>query len=99
MQKIFLNTDETWINQTDFRHHKYGFPGTTNSVSKNAVSPRITMILGIDTLCNTFVSFSHSNSNSELMEIFYRQLSIKLEKQMPNWRSRYVILVDGASYH
>ena len=33
------------------------------------------------------------------MEIFFKQLILKLEKINSSWRSRYIFLLDGARYH
>ena len=63
-QKIFLNIDETWLGMSDFRRMKWQTPGTTNSIAKLEVTPRITMILGLDTLGNVYVALAQANSNS-----------------------------------
>ena len=57
-KKVFLNIDETWLGMSDFRRRKWQVPGTTNSVAKLAIAPRITMILGIDTLGNIYYSLA-----------------------------------------
>ena len=57
-KKVFLNVDETWLGMTDFRRMKWQVPGTTNSVAKLEVAPRVTMILGLDTLGNIYVSLA-----------------------------------------
>jgi hypothetical protein len=49
---------------SDFRRMKWQLPGTTNSVAKIEISPRITMILGLDTLGNIYVTLAQANSNS-----------------------------------
>jgi hypothetical protein len=57
-KRIFLNIDETWLGMSDFRRMKWQVPGTTNSVAKLEVQPRITMILGLDTLGNVYVTLA-----------------------------------------
>ena len=47
--KTILNIDETWLGMTDFRNMKWREKGTTNSTPKLYVSPRISMIAGLDT--------------------------------------------------
>ena len=74
-RKIFLNVDETWLGMSDFWRMKWQVPGTTNSVPKIEVSPRVTMILGLDTLGNLYVSLAQANSNSQMMELFFRSLA------------------------
>ena len=73
--------------------------GTTNSVPTLALSPRVSMIVGLDTQGNTYVTLTQSNSNSKVMEIYFMALVKKLDKLRPNWRQKTVILLDGASYH
>ena len=43
---------------SDFRRMKWQCPGTTNSVAKVEVSPRVTMILGLDTMGEIYVSLA-----------------------------------------
>ena len=57
-KKIFLNVDETWLGMSDFRRMKWQVPGTTNSFPKMEVQPRVTMILGLDTLGNVYVALA-----------------------------------------
>ena len=98
-KKIFLNVDETWLGMSDFRRMKWQAPGTTNSFPKIEVQPRVTMILGLDTLGNVYVSLAQANSNSQMMELYFRALAQRLDQQRPQWRRDTVIIVDGAKYH
>ena len=59
-----LNCDETWLGMTDFRRSKWQVIGSTNSISKKLMVPRVTMILGLDTFGNVYMSLLQSNSNS-----------------------------------
>ena len=45
--KTILNIDETWIGMADFRRMKWQPAGSTNSVAKLQIQPRISMIVGI----------------------------------------------------
>jgi hypothetical protein len=74
-------------------------PGTTNSVAKLEIAPRITMILALDTRGRIYVALAQANSNSAMMELFFRSLVSRLEAERPNWRRDTVIFVDGAKYH
>ena len=74
-KKIFLNVDETWLGMSDFRRMKWQAPGTTNSFPNIEVQPRVTMILGLDTLGNVYVSLAQANSNSQMMELYFRALA------------------------
>ena len=77
---MFLNVDETWLGMSDFRRTKWPRPGTTNSVPKVEVTPRVTMILGLDTLGNIYVALAQANSNSEMMELYFRSLAFQLDQ-------------------
>ena len=57
------------------------------------------MILGIDTLGNIYYSLAQANSNSSMMELYFRELVALLDREKPSWRNQMVILVDGAAYH
>ena len=50
-------------------------------MAKLEVNPRITMILGLDTLGNMYVSLAQANSNSQMMELYFRSLAYKLDLQ------------------
>ena len=57
------------------------------------------MITGIDNEGNIYVSLTQSNSNSEIMELFFRHLVKELDRESRYWRHHSVILLDGAPYH
>ena len=57
--------------------------GSTNSVAKKQVTPRISMIIGFDTLGNIYASFTQANTDSKIMAIYIRQLVKKLDKDRP----------------
>jgi hypothetical protein len=78
---------------------KWQVPGTTNSIAKLEIAPRITVILGLDTLGNVYLSLAQVNSNSQMMELYFRALAAKLDQERSNWRRDTVIVVDGAKYH
>lgn len=46
-------------------------PGTTNSVAKKKIVPRVSMIVGLDTKGAVYLSLVQGNSNSKIMEIFF----------------------------
>ena len=57
------------------------------------------MILGLDTLGNVYVALAQANSNTSMMELYFRSLVQRLDAQRPQWRRDTIILVDGAKYH
>ena len=64
---------------SDFRRMKWQAPGTTNSVAKLEIAPKITVILGLDSRGNVYLSLAQANSNSQMMELFFRGLAAKLD--------------------
>ena len=64
-----------------------------------SLAPRISVILGVDSLGQSYLSLTQANSNSSIIEIFLRELVKKLDVQRPDWRSDTVLLFDNASYH
>ena len=95
----FLNIDETWLGMSDMRKMKWREHGTSNAVATVLMCPRISMITGVDTLGNSYVTLTQANSNSSIMQIYFMALVKKLDKIRPNWREKTVVLLDGASYH
>ena len=97
--KIILNVDETWLGMSDFRRRKWQVSGTTNSVPHLQVIPRISMITGLDSRGQVYMSLLQANSNAKVMEIFFQALTRQLDKERPKWRADTVVLLDNASYH
>ena len=63
------------------------------------LQPRVSMIVGIDSKGEIFLSLTQSNSNSEIMELFFSELIRTLDRLRPGWKRTHLLLVDGASYH
>ena len=78
-KKVFLNVDESWVTQMDFRAMKWRAPGTSNSVSLKSVGTRISLFAGIDTLGNCYVAFTQVNTDSKVMGLFLRALVKRLD--------------------
>ena len=97
--RTVLNIDETWLGMSDFRRRKWRAKGTTNSHAILQVRPRVSMITGLDSKGNIYLSLVQSNSNSKIFELFITKLVKKLEEEKPNFRKTHVLLLDNASYH
>ena len=94
-----LNFDQTWLSMSDFRRMKWRPYGTTNSIPKVSIQPRISMFIAIDTNGKTYLTLLQSNTNNRIMDIYLRQLVLKLDQEDKDWRNNTVILLDGAPYH
>ena len=63
------------------------------------MAPRISIIVGLDTLGNLYLTLSQSNTDSDTMEPFIHHLVAKLDAERPDWRADTVWVLDNASYH
>jgi len=54
-------------------------PGDNNSVPVGFLSPRISIVVGLDSNANLYLTLSQGNSNSTSMEVFFRHLAAKLD--------------------
>ena len=63
------------------------------------LSPRISVIVAIDTEGNCYMSLCQINTDHNVMLMFLTRLAILLTSERPGWRSDTVVLLDGASYH
>ena len=55
------------------------------------------MIVAMDTEGEVFLSLVQANSNAKIMEIFIRQLVLKLDARDTNWRNTSVWMMDNAT--
>jgi hypothetical protein len=97
--KVILNMDESWLGMSDFRRRKWQAPNTTNSVAQLQTADRISVIMALDTTGEVYLSLLQSNSNGNVMDIYFRQLVLQLDRARPRWRENTVILMDNARYH
>ena len=61
--KVILNVDETWLGMSDFRRRKWQAPGSSNSVNAFSMTQRVSLIVGVDTEGNVYLSLTQSNTN------------------------------------
>ena len=98
-KKHFLNVDESWLGQSDYRRLKWQVKGRPATLQPHQLQPRISVILGIDSEGQLYLSLVQANSNSDIMAAFFRQLALKLDRERPGWRNDTVIVLDNAPYH
>jgi len=98
-KKVILNVDETWLGMSDFRRRKWRPHRHTNSVAQLPLTPRISMVAGIDSHGEVFFSLLQSNSNSRTMMLFFKHLIMKLDAERPHWRRTHYLMLDNATYH
>jgi hypothetical protein len=97
--KVLLNLDETWLGMSDWRRRKWQAPGSNNSVAAFQLTPRVSMLTAVDTLGNVYMALAQSNSNQQMMSLFWKGLCMKLDRERPGWRSNTLWTLDGAAYH
>ena len=95
--KRIINVDESWLNMSDYRRMKWRAHGDNNSLAKTQVSPRISMIIGIETTGAVYLSLLQANNDSRTMELFFKSLVRKLDSERGSWRRNTVILIDNVS--
>ena len=81
-----INIDETWLGMTNFIRMKWRMEGDSNLVPSKQVTPRISMILGLDTQGSVYLTLVQANSNSKIMEIYLHQIVETLDEERPGWR-------------
>lgn len=63
------------------------------------ISPRITLIVALDTEGKLYASLLQANSDGDTMELFMTELIKTLDYEDPDWRKTTVIMWDNAGYH
>ena len=61
--------------------------------------PRVSLLVTLDSLGNVYIALTQSNSNSEIMGLFFQNLVSRLDQERPVWRSDTVLILDNAPYH
>ena len=63
------------------------------------VSPRITLIVALDSEGKIYASLLQANSDTDTMLIFLTELIKTLDIGDKNWRTNSVLMWDNAGYH
>ena len=84
--KRIINIDETWISETEYSQRMWLPAGDTASKTEKALTPTLNMILALDTDGNVFFSVYHTNTDSQLMILFFHHLAQKLHDENPGWQ-------------
>ena len=98
-KRRIINVDETWLSETNFSRRKWCAVGSSNSIHKSEISPRIAMLTALDTEGRVYFCLCHANTNTQIMLIFLSRLCRLLDGESWGWRDNTVFLFDGASYH
>ena len=75
-----INIDESWLGVADFRVMHWKPKHENYSFSQKTINPRISMIVGVSSQGDLYVSLTQANSNKSMMGIFLERLCQKLDK-------------------
>jgi len=70
-----------------------------NSLPAKKISPRITLIVALDSEGKIYASLLQANSDEDTMCLFLTELIKTLDYEDKNWRMNSVIMWDNAGYH
>ena len=74
-------------------------PQTASTFTSKIVSPRISIIAALDSEGSVYFSLTQVNTDSDIMMLFLRHLTNKLDLERPDWRENTIFMFDGAKYH
>ena len=97
--KRFINIDESWVGSGDYRRRSWQRKGVSNSLPAKKVSPRITLILALDSEAKIYCSLLQANSDEDTMKLFLTELVRTLDYEDRQWRQNTVLMWDNAGYH
>ena len=97
--KRIINIDESSVPFMDYRRFKWAVRGTKNTFARKELTPKVNMIVALDTIGRVYVSLTQVNTDSEVMISFLSRLATVLTSEDRDWRRNTVWLLDGARYH
>lgn len=77
--KRIINVDETWINQKDFRRRCWRKRGVSNSIGVRAVSPRVTLMVALDTDGKVFYCLIQMDTDTDTKRLMLYELCNTLD--------------------
>ena len=69
------------------------------TVTDRTISPRLALIAALDSDGRIYFSLNHSNTDSDVILLFLKELVSLLNQETPDWMTNSVILMDNAKYH
>ena len=57
------------------------------------------MIVALDSYGDIYVCLLQANSDTDTMQLFLKELILKLDDEDKRWRSNTILVWDGAGYH
>ena len=97
--KRVINVDETWISETEYSQRMWFPSGGAARKTEKTLAPTLNMILALDTEGSLYYSVYHTNTDSQIMILFFQHLASLLSSEFPGWQDQTVLLLDNAAYH
>ena len=94
-----INVDESWLPGTEYHRKMWAPTDSPATTTQRLVNPRLALIASLDTDGNVFFSLTHANTDSDVLIMFLSSLCRKLDREIVDWKSNSVILLDNARYH
>lgn len=94
-----INVDESWLNSTRFLRRLWVPTNAPATFSDKQVSPRISLILALDTEGRIWFALTQANTDTDIMTTFLRHLVRQLDREDPGWEVDSLILLDNAKWH
>ena len=66
-KRRIINIDESWVDSGDYRRRSWHRKGVSNSIPAKKVSPRITLIVALDSEGKIYASLLQANSDTDTM--------------------------------
>ena len=98
-KRRIINIDESWVGSADYRRRSWSRKGMSNSISTKKLSPRITLIVALDSEGKIYASLLQANSDEDTMRLFLTELIKTLDYEDKHWRKNTVLMWDNAGYH
>ena len=98
-KKRIINVDESWINQTRFLRRIWAPSDSSGSVTDKQVSPRISLLVALDTDGKMWCALTQANTDADVMLLFMRYLIRRLDQESPGWQEDTIFLLDNAAWH
>jgi hypothetical protein len=93
-----INIDQTWLNDLNFHRRCWAATAQRNTRDGNPVTPRLSMLMAIDTDGNLYCSLTQVNTDHRVFCLFLSKLVERLNAEDKDWRKNSIILIDGAKY-
>ena len=93
-----INVDQTWLNDLNFHRRCWAHAGDRNTRNMNSVTPRLSMLMAIDTDGNLYAALTQVNTDHRVFCLFMTELVKKLTAENAKWRETTILLIDGAKY-